>query len=60
MYVATFCIDPFGVEVGKGGLVGDLFESLGRLLVDDAARSPPSAGLGGAHPVVDLIGRDQR
>lgn len=41
----TLCIGPVGVQVGQGGLVADLLEGLGRLMVDleDAARSPPAA-----------------
>lgn len=41
----TFCIDPVGIEVGNDGLVTDLFEGLGRLVMDleDATRSPASA-----------------
>lgn len=39
----TFGVCPVRVEVGKGSLVADLLESLGRLMVDleDTARSPP-------------------
>lgn len=41
----TLCISPVGIQVGQRGLVADLLEGLGGLVVDleDTARSPPAA-----------------
>lgn len=37
----TLCIHPFGVQVGQGGLVAQLLEGLGWLLVDKTTATPP-------------------
>ncbi len=43
----TFCVDPIRVQVWESGLVAELLNGLGRLVVDleDATRSPPPACL---------------
>jgi hypothetical protein len=43
----TFCVDPVCVQIRQGGLVAELLNGLGRLVVDlkNATRSPPPAGL---------------
>ena len=38
----TFCIDPFRVEVGQGGLITHLLKRLGWFSVHQTARSSPS------------------
>lgn len=40
----TLCIHPFGIQVGQGGLVAELLQRLGRLLVDKTTATSP-AGL---------------
>lgn len=42
--ISTFGIDPVGIQVRQSSLVTHLLIRLGRLLIDDAARSPPPPG----------------